>query len=318
MTLDPAGTLPCPERMAAIEDDAAPAPGRAHTRATPRTKREAEEWALVLVAEGLRPEAKKTDEGWRIEVDAASRAAADDILTAWQAERAERRAPPPAEPDATPAPLQLALAYAGALGLVGFHLLLDRTGRHAAYVDAGDSQAALVLAGELHRAVTALTLHADLPHVAGNALFGGFFLAALAGRLGLGCSLLAFLVSGTAGNLANALWYGHAHSSVGASTGVFGLVGVLAGLAAWRRHRGGERRRGVWVPLGAGLALVAMLGGPGPDVDFSAHLFGLAAGALAGLAISLPLAARPRPGVPAQLAALLTSVVLVLGAWRLA
>ena len=39
----------------------------------------------------------------------------------------------------------------------------------------------LVLAGELYRTVTALTLHADLPHVAGNALFGGFFLAALAG-----------------------------------------------------------------------------------------------------------------------------------------
>lgn len=304
--------------MAAFDDDASPDPGRALTRATPRSKREAEEWALVLVAEGLRPETRRTNDGWRIEVDAEGRATADGILTAWQAERAERRIPPPPEPDATPSPFQLALAYATALGLVGFHVFLEQTGRHRAYVDAGDSQAALVLAGEVHRTLTALTLHADLTHVAGNALFGGFFLAALAGRLGVGCALLAFLVSGSAGNLANALWYGHAHSSVGASTGVFGLVGVLAGLAAWRRHRGLRRRRGVWVPLGAGLAIVAMLGGPGPEIDFSAHLFGLAAGALAGLAISLPLAERPRPGTPIQLAAFLASALLILGAWRLA
>ncbi len=303
--------------MAAFEDDH-DAPGRALARAIPRSKREAEEWALVLVAEGLHPETRRTDEGWRIEVEAEARPTADGILAAWQAEREEQRSPSPPEPDAPLSLHQLALAYALALGLVGFHLFLEATGRHRAYVDAGDSQAALVLAGELHRTVTALTLHSDLTHVAGNALFGGFFLAALAGRLGTGCALLAFLASGTLGNLANALWYGHAHSSVGASTGVFGLVGVLAGLAAWRRHQGWARRRGVWVPLGAGLAIVAMLGGPGPKVDFSAHLFGLAAGAAAGLAISLPLARRPRPGPPAQLTAFLASVVLVLGAWRLA
>ena len=304
--------------MAALEDDAEPDAGRALTRAATPSKREAEDWALVLVAEGFRPVARRTEEGWRIEVEAERLAAADGILTAWQAERAERRRPPPPEPDAATRPHQLALAYAMALGMVGFHVFLERTGRHAAYVDAGDSQAALVLAGELHRTLTALTLHSDLTHVAGNALFGGFFLAALAGRLGIGCALLAFLVSGTAGNLANALWYGHAHSSVGASTGVFGLVGVLAGLAAWRRHQGWARRRGAWVPLGAGLAIVAMLGGPGPKVDFSAHLFGLAAGALAGLAISLPLARRPRPQTPTQIAAILASVLLVVGAWRLA
>lgn len=307
--------------MAAFEDDAAPAPGRALTRATTARKREAEEWAFVLVAEGFASEPRRTDAGWRVEVDAARVTLADGILTAWQAERAERRIPPPPESDATTRPAQLALAYALALGLVAFHVFLERTGRAAAYVGAGRSQAALVLEGELHRTVTALTLHADLPHVAGNALFGGFFLAALAGRLGLGCALLAFFVSGTAGNLANAFWYGHAHSSVGASTGVFGLVGVLAGLAAWRRHAlraGRPHRNGAWIPLGAGLAIVAMIGGPGPEIDFAAHLFGLVAGAATGVAISLPLARRPRPEAPVQLAAFAASALLVAGAWRLA
>jgi membrane associated rhomboid family serine protease len=136
--------------------------------------------------------------------------------------------------------------------------------------------------------------------------------------LGIGCSLLAFVVSGALGNLANALYYESGHSSVGASTGVFGLVGVLAGLAAWRRHHTMPIRRGAWVPFAAGLAVVAMLGGPGPKIDFSAHIFGLIAGGLTGIAIALPLATRPRPGAPAQWIATALSIALVSGAWRFA
>jgi membrane associated rhomboid family serine protease len=214
--------------------------------------------------------------------------------------------------------METAAAYALALAMVAFHMHIESSGRHAAFVDRGDSQAALVMSGQLERTITALTLHADLSHVAGNALFGGFFLAALTGRLGLGFALLSFVVSGALGNLANAVYYGAAHSSVGASTGVFGLVGVLAGLAAWQRHQRFPRRRGAWVAFGAGLGVVAMLGGPGPKVDFSAHLFGLAAGALTGIALAFPLASRPRPGPAAQLAAAAISAALVLGAWRMA
>ena len=61
-----------------------------------------------------------------------------------------------------------------------------------------------------------------------------------------------------------------------------------------------------------------MLGGPGQRIDFAAHLFGLAAGALTGVLISIPLAFRTRPGLPAQIAAAVASALLVLGAWRLA
>jgi len=214
--------------------------------------------------------------------------------------------------------METAAAYGLGLAVVAFHLRIESSGHHAALVDRGDSQAALVMSGQLERTITALTLHADLSHVVGNALFGGFFLAALSGRLGLGFALLSFIVSGALGNLANAVYYGAAHSSVGASTGVFGLVGVLAGLAAWQRHQRFPRRRGAWVAFGAGLGVVAMLGGPGPRVDFSAHLFGLAAGALTGIALALPLSSRPRPGTSAQVAAAAISAALVLGAWRMA
>ena len=279
-------------------------------------KREAEEWALVLQAEGFTVRVARSEAGHGLVVPAADVPRALGSLMAWQAERAT--APPP-EPQATFAPassFELALVVIGALALVAFQLGVERTGRLRAIVDLGENQAVLVLSGELFRTLTALTLHADLGHAVGNALFGGIFLFALAGRLGLGLAFACFLVTGTLGNLANAVYHGAAHSSIGASTGVFGLVGVLAGLAAWRRHQRAGRRRGAWVALGAGLAIVAMLGGAGPRIDLAAHLFGLAVGSLAGLALAFPLARRPRPGPMVQTFATLASAAAITSAWH--
>ncbi len=281
---------------------------------TPR-KREAEEWALVLVAEGFKPKVARGIEGWRVDVEVGRERDAAEIIAAWRQERVERRNRKTLPPADSATRIETAAAYACALCLLAFHLGLEAAGRHEFFVDVGRSQAALVLAGEGWRVVTALTLHADLAHVVGNTLFGGFFLAALAGRVGVGCGVLAFLVSGALGNLANAVYYGHAHSSVGASTGVFGLVGVLAGLAAWQRHQTAPPGRGAWVAFAAGLAIVAMLGSGGPKVDFTAHLFGLAAGGLTGLVMALPIARNPRPSLAAQLIALLITGAILAGSW---
>lgn len=283
-----------------------------------RRKRQAEEWLLVLAAEGIDARIVRSLDGFGLETRPEDLERSAFILQSWLAERRERaeRPEPPTTREAST--LEFALAYASALTLLGFHLGLQATGRWAGWVDLGDSQAALVLHGQFYRLCTALTLHADLPHVLGNTLFGGFFLAALGGRLGVGLGLLTFVVSGTLGNFANAVYYGSAHSSIGASTGVFGLVGVLAGLAAWHRHHFAPRGRGAWVALGAGLAIVAMLGAGGPKVDFSAHLFGLAAGALTGVALAFPLAQSERPGPLGQTLCAAFALAVLVGSWQLA
>ena len=284
---------------------------------TPK-KREAEDWALVLIAEGIQSKVVRTAAGFTVAVASGDAPAAREILDSWQTERSERSrrlAIPPARGAST---LEAAMAYACALTLVAFHVGLENSGRWADFRELGKSQAALVLEGQWWRLITALTLHADLPHVLGNTLFGGFFLAAVAGRLGIGIAILCFVTTGTLGNYANALYYGSAHSSVGASTGVFGLVGVLAGLAAWHRHQTALPGRGAWVALGAGLAIVAMLGSGGPRVDFSAHLFGLAAGGLTGLLLAAPLASRTRLKPPGQAIAATTSLGIILIAWSFA
>ena len=193
-------------------------------------RRQADEWALVLTAEGFSPEVVRCPDGFRIEVAPEARAEASLILEAWQAERAARaqRAPLPLPPTASA--IEIATACALALSLLVFHLGLEAAGRRGSFIEIGASQAELVLGGQFWRLATALTLHSDFAHVLGNTLFGGFFLATLVGRLGVGLSALAFVVTGILGNLANALYYGSDHGSIGASTGVFGLVGVLTGL----------------------------------------------------------------------------------------
>lgn len=286
---------------------------------TPRHRREAEEWALVLRAEGFLPEVRRIPGGFSLWVEPAQAARAASILRAWQAERAEvRQTTPTPLPPAAAQPLEIAAAYVAALTLLAFHLGLEWTGRRSAFVALGSSQADAVLAGQAERLVTALTLHSDLPHVLGNTFFGGFFLALLAARLGVGVGVLAFVTTGALGNLANAYYYGAAHDSIGASTGVFGLVGLLAGLAAVYRQRTAPRGRGAWVALGAGLGILAMIGTGGPRVDLSAHIFGLIAGSAAGALIALPLAARPPPRPLFQGLSAALAFALVLGAWRVA
>ena len=311
--LEAAPTLPCLSIMTDLDGSDPPA----SLPVTPR-RREADDWALVLIAEGISAEVIRSNAGFTVGVADGSSEAARRILDAWRRERSERsrRLALPRPTDATP--LDAAMAYLLALGMLAFHLGLDASGRWAMLIERGRSQAALVLEGEWWRLITALTIHTDLSHVLGNTLFGGFFLAMVAGRLGIGIALLCFVTTGALGNLANAIYYGSAHGSVGASTGVFGLVGILAGLAAWRRHQTASPGRGPWVALGAGLALVAMLGGNGPRVDFSAHLFGLAAGSLAGGLLAIPFANRPRPGPIGQAVAGLVAMTLLVGTWLLA
>lgn len=272
----------------------------------------------MLIAEGISSKLVRTEAGFAVHVAADDRAAAGEILDAWRIERAERarRLALPIPRGATT--LEAATAYAFVLTLLAFHLGLENSGRWLEFMDVGKSQAALVLEGQWWRLITALTLHADLPHILGNTLFGGFFLAAVAGRLGIGVAVLSFVTTGTLGNLANAFYYGSAHSSVGASTGVFGLVGVLAGLAAWQRHQAAPPGRGAWVAFAAALAIVAMLGSGGPRVDLSAHLFGLAAGGLTGLLLAAPFAGRPRLSGIGQSLAATSAIALILVAWRYA
>lgn len=143
------------------------------------------------------------------------------------------------------------------------------------------------------RTVTALTLHADAAHLASNVLFGVFFFIPLFRRTGAGLGILLVFLCGAAGNVANVLSRTEWAVSIGFSTAFFAGIGILSafvagdGLAGVRQRIMGARQGSnpAWqamVPLGAGLALLAMLGMSGERTDYAAHIWGLACGVVGG------------------------------------
>lgn len=170
--------------------------------------------------------------------------------------------------------------------------------------------------GEWWRTATALTLHADTLHLFSNVVFGSPFLILLARRIGLGLTLFATLASGMLGNAMNVLYRDPGYSSLGFSTAMFGMVGLLCADIVVRSHLEGVRR--LVLPVAAALAFLAMLGSEGRNVDYSAHIFGLVSGFIIGLAVSLAL--RHHDGLPRPLEIALgcAAPLILLLCWDLA
>jgi len=158
----------------------------------------------------------------------------------------------------------------------------------------GNADAGRIASGQLWRAVTSLTLHADWLHLFGNLALGGVFIVSLCRELGSGLGWCLILASGTLGNLANACLQAPDHRSVGASTALFGAVGILAALNL-ARHRGQLASRRV-LPAAAALALLCLLGTEGKQTDLGAHLFGFLAGVALGRLAAYPCEKHGRPG----------------------
>lgn len=132
---------------------------------------------------------------------------------------------------------------------------------------AGASRAARVVNGEPWLALTALTLHADIVHLAGNLCFGALFGVLLAWSIGSGPAALVFVLTGALGNWVNAWLQPVTHVSIGASTAVFGVLGALSAYEFMRRRDGrlpAWRRR---IPLVAGVLLLGLLGLGGASHD---------------------------------------------------
>jgi rhomboid protease GluP len=139
-----------------------------------------------------------------------------------------------------------------------------------------------ILEGELYRTVTALMLHADAVHLLSNMAGMAIFGTAVCGIMGRGLGWFMILLSGISGNFINAAFLETGHLSIGASTAIFGAIGILAGHRFLERFRLPGQRMKAWLPLAGGMALLGFLGS-GAHTDLTAHLFGFLSGL--GLAI---------------------------------
>lgn len=197
------------------------------------------------------------------------------------------------------------------LALAAFHAFVYSL-PELSLIRAGRSSASAITDGHFYRAVTALTLHADLKHLLSNIFFGGIAVFSLATLTGTGYSWLMFLLSGFFGNVLNAYFYGSAHNSIGASTAVFGVVGVLAGLQFFSKFR--EKKTYAWIPFAAALGLLAMLGSS-EKTDIMAHLFGFVSGIPLGFLTGLVFSKIKIPGRFSQFLIFLATCAVFILSW---
>jgi membrane associated rhomboid family serine protease len=275
------------------------------------SRSQAEEWALVLAAFGIPHRVESFAGGWAVIVPEEDAARAREALEPGDDDALAHGPVLAGEPAERPTPWLL--GSAACLALLAFFALTGPPGAGDAWFERGAATAGQ-MAGEPWRAVTALTLHLDAAHAAGNALAIAIVLPAVGQRFGAGVGLLLTVLAGACGNLLAALVHAPEHSAAGASTAIFAAFGILGTSRFFRSGDGRGRRLRPWVVAAASIALLAMLG-TGPKSDVIAHGTGFVSGGVLGV---IAAAALPPPSPAIQwLAGALTPLV-VIACWRLA
>lgn len=276
------------------------------------SRQRADEWAVVLAAADIPYWVRHRLDGWAVLVDALDASTALEALAAYDRENSPEPVETPAAPASRPFTI---VGLVVALLLVGFFAVSGPRGQGGVWFERGSADAERMVAGQWWRAVTALTLHADGVHVLGNAVGIAVLVTAVCQQLGPGVGLWLVLLAGAGGNALTAAVHGRDHVSVGASTAIFGAIGILAALRVVGPRRAGLGTTRSWVVIAASLVLLTLLG-TGPNADLLAHALGLLAGGALGLVAALTLHAA----LPAWLEWLLvaTAGVAVAAAWRAA
>ncbi len=281
------------------------------TVATGLSEALANELALVLTARGVPFRREPGLTGWQLLVPLTAAPAAATELTLYRHENARKVGVQPLEEIGDGRPGTVAYVVT----LLAVFVALHADVFYLDWLGAGRFEGGAVLGGEVWRLVTALTLHIELAHLAGNIAFGAFYGYFVGRYLGTGVGWLTVILAAAAGNGLNALVQAATHRSIGASTAVFAALGLLVAYT-WRR---GFLTHTPWrariAPIVAGLGLLAFTGTGGENTDLGAHLFGLVAGFGGGLVLArfVPLAWLKSARVQRACAA--AAVLVVLGAW---
>ncbi|WP_419191224.1 rhomboid family intramembrane serine protease [Saltatorellus ferox] len=225
--------------------------------------------------------------------------------------------PRPAVPTVHAGSVQGAIAFVILVGLL--YPIGQRGGFGHDWWSVGRMHAGGVVDGEIWRTLTALTLHVDLQHLVSNVIFGSMFGVLAAQALGTGTAWLGTVLAGALGNWVESYLVRPEHLAVGASTAIFGTLGLLTA-AEWSRR---GQSRAPWVrrvaPLFGGAVLFGWLGvGDGTGrVDVMAHATGFVCGAALGAIVGL-IRLPERTGRAAQWSMGTAAVILIVGAWAFA
>jgi len=263
----------------------------------------------VLLSSGMTHEIRPGRDGWELWVADDVSEAAHRLLQTYLAENKPAKAPSDSPLRTYPKTWS---GLWGAFVLLVWYVAISMTQDVAAFQRVYASSASHILQGEWYRCATALLLHADSVHLVGNLAGMTVFATAVCSITGWGMGWLLILGSGIFGNLINAYVYASGHRAIGASTAVFGALGLLCAYQFIKKVRTPGSRFQIWLPLGAGLALLAFLGAS-THTDILAHLFGFLSGVSLGFAYYGII--RYRIGWQWQFGALAGVVFLLATAW---
>jgi rhomboid protease GluP len=243
------------------------------------TQDQADTYGLVLDAYGLPYSARRSGGNWEIWVDEAIHDRALELIEKYIEENQHISISDALE---TETHQRTFTGIWASLILMACSITVNMSGSVDRIVREYGASAYDILNGEIYRTVTALMLHASYPHLAGNMAGIAIFGTAVCNITGAGVGWLMILLTGILGNLANAALFRYGHISIGASTAVFGAVGILAAYQLNRKIKIAGQRMKAWLPLAGGLALLGLLGSS-KHSDLTAHLFGFIAGICLGL-----------------------------------
>jgi len=273
------------------------------------SKDDAKTYRLVLSSSGISNHTTKDKTGWKIWVADGDGEKAKTAIEQYLEENEG------SGDDVEHSHYPYQRTYTGiwvAILLLAVYIAIDRSRQNIYFVNTYGSAAFQILHGELYRSVTSLMLHGGTLHIAGNMAGIAIFGSAVCSVMGLGVGWLLILGSGIVGNLANALLYESGHVSIGASTSIFGAIGILSAYQFFKHLRQTGIKFQAFLPLGGGLALLGILGAS-ETTDLMAHLFGFLAGITLGsiytLVVSRTLSYKYQAG------ALLAVCLILAAAW---
>lgn len=248
--------------------------------------------SLVLLSQGITHRIDRSEEGpFQIFVEPDKRRAAQFQIRLYHRENPPRDENPPL-------PLKFTFQPLWVLAVPVICTLLDFSGAVVQMNSAGIADASKIMRGEWWRTITAMTLHGDERHLAGNLLSGFIALSLLHYRIPL-AKLVPFLaVASAVANFFVALTVQTNFRSLGYSSFVFAVIGCLAVIEfrLMPRETHGMLRR--FAPL-CGAASLAVFLGLGENADILGHLYGFIAGLLCGF---IPKKKTLRWGAPTGIA----------------
>ena len=244
------------------------------------SRRAVNDAALVLTAVGINHIIEQHPNGWSLLVSAQDQSRAHHQLLDFWDENQPKTLPPVEAP----------IVDSGWPGVVGYLFVIWFIPALASFstldfLSLGRLDAGAFINGDLWRAATALTLHADIAHITSNSIFGCVFGLFVGRYLGSGVGWLLVLVCGILANSINALIQPDSFMAIGASTATFAALGIVPAYG-WRRgfFRGRGFTRG-FAPLFAAIALLVFTGFGGENVDIMGHILGFICGIAMGFIV---------------------------------